>query len=87
MLDAKFAIHKGKVRNNLPFAGLDGPPGEREELVTKELWAAVAQELHGQVQQIPMSLLFCYKWDLQFTTNSAVLPRRYTDVICFLCHP
>jgi hypothetical protein len=21
--------HKGKVRNNLPFAGLDGPPEER----------------------------------------------------------
>jgi hypothetical protein len=28
--------HKGKVRNNLPFAGLDGSPGERE-LVTKDL--------------------------------------------------
>ena len=27
---------KGKVRNNLPFAGLDGPPEERE-LVTKDL--------------------------------------------------
>ena len=22
--------HKGKVRNNLPFAGLDGSPGERK---------------------------------------------------------